>query len=730
MRNFYKSNLPVFYLLYALIFCCNQTKAQDVIPITKSILLKPFGKQIEFFVDSSSAFDSSNIINCKDFEKGKMTVPVEQSPKYNIWARFTLLNSIEKSNFYLNFNYAYVSNLWIYKLDRNNKLSLINYTGNATPFKTRMYDDVNFIFPFSIPPSGTQTFYLKISTVHPVELPISISDTESENLNYFQQHFIIGIFIGIIISFLLYNAFLFVSTRDKNYLLYILYLFFLGFAQISFNGWSFKYFWPSQPKFNYYAVVVLSSLAGITGIAFGKSFLNAKQFTPKLNKVLTALMLLYFISTILIFINQSYNSYAILNINGVLVGVFLLVTAIRILKQGYRPAYFYLLAWSFFLLGLIVFALRNMGIVPTNNFTHSIIIIGTAIEAILLSIALADRINILKRETIVLQAKALETSQENERLVKEQNIILEQKVDQRTHELKESNTQLSVALDNLKDAQTQLVEAEKMASLGQLTAGIAHEINNPINFVKSNINPLRLDVRDLLDVLNEYEGLHKINEEATYRKKLSEIERFKQQIDVDFVQKEIDSLIVGIEEGAERTAEIVQGLRTFSRLDEAELKIVDVHEGILSTLVILKNSTPYYVNIEKQFNASGDIECYPGKLNQVFMNILTNAIQAISAKPEKNNPETIFITTKDIENDCMQISIKDTGVGMTEDVKHRIYEPFFTTKEVGEGTGLGMAIVFKIIQKHQGHIDIISEPCKGSEFIITLPHKHPISDHP
>ena len=133
---------------------------------------------------------------------------------------------------------------------------------------------------------------------------------------------------------------------------------------------------------------------------------------------------------------------------------------------------------------------------------------------------MADRINILKKETIVLQAQALEASQENERLVKEQNVVLEQKVEQRTHELQESNTQLSVALDNLKDAQTQLVEAEKMASLGQLTAGIAHEINNPINFVKSNINPLRLDVRDLLDVLNEYDGLHKLNEESIYKKKL------------------------------------------------------------------------------------------------------------------------------------------------------------------------------------------------------------------
>jgi signal transduction histidine kinase len=730
MMKFYKSNLPAsFFLLYTLIFFCNNAKAQDAINLTNSIISKSLGTKIEFFTDSNSVFNNTNIVYCKKFEKGNISVPIFISPRYNIWARFTLTNATDKSNFFITINYAYISNLWLYKLDSSNKLELVNHTGNATPYNTRSFDNVNFIFPVSISSSEKQTYYIKVSSPHPIELPISINDEKTETVSYFQQHFIIGIYLGIIISFFLYNAFLFFSTKDKNYLLYIIYLFFLGFAQITFAGWSFKYFWPSQPQLNLYAVVVTSSLAGITGVAFGKSFLNSAHFTPRLNKVLSGLIALYAVSVVLIFLKQSYISYSILNINSSLVGVFLLVTALVILKTGYRPAYFYFFAWAFFLLGLIVFALRNMGIIPTNDFTHSILYLGSALEAILLSIALADRINILKRETIVLQAKALETSQENERLVKEQNVILEQKVDQRTHELQESNIQLSVALDNLKDAQTQLVEAEKMASLGQLTAGIAHEINNPINFVKSNINPLRLDVRDLLDVLNEYEGLHKINEEATYKKKLTEIEKFKQQIDVDFVQKEIDSLIVGIEEGAERTAEIVQGLRTFSRIDEAELKTVNIHDGILSTLVILKNSTPYYITVEKEFNAQGEIECFPGKLNQVFMNVITNAIQAIAAKPEKINPETISIITKDVDNDRTQISIKDTGIGMTEEVKHRIFEPFFTTKDVGEGTGLGMAIVFKIIQKHEGHVDILSEPCKGSEFIITLPNKHPISDH-
>jgi signal transduction histidine kinase len=150
-----------------------------------------------------------------------------------------------------------------------------------------------------------------------------------------------------------------------------------------------------------------------------------------------------------------------------------------------------------------------------------------------------------------------------------------------------------------------------MASLGQLTAGIAHEINNPINFVKSNINPLRLDIKDLVEILNAYDELHTIPDLNSYKQKLNAIEELKTGMDVTYLQKEIDSLILGIEEGAERTAEIVRGLRTFSRIDEAALKRVNIHDGILSTLVLLKNNFPYYINLVKEFNAKEILNVFP-----------------------------------------------------------------------------------------------------------------------
>jgi two-component system, NtrC family, sensor kinase len=725
MVNLYRSRYSIFlFLFFVLFFFHENTKAQGVINLTESTLSKSLGTQIDFFIDTTSAYNESTILNCKSFKKSKLSVPVLLFPKYTIWARFTLSNSLEDSTFFLGLNYSYISQLWLYKIDSNNRLTLINYTGNIKAFDSRLVNDVNFTFPFKILPFEKQTYYFKVISKHPIELPISVSDNKGENASSFQQHFIVGVYLGIIVSILLYNLFLSFSTRDRSYLVYCVYLFFLGFAQITYGGWSFQYIWPSFPAINLYAVIVTSALAGISGIIFGKLFLNSSYFTPKLNKVLSGLIVIYLISIIVIFFKQTFYGYLILDINGSLVGIFLLITSIIIIKKGYRPAYFYLFAWSFFLLGLIIFTLRNVGIIPTNDFTRSLLYLGSAIEVILLSVALADRINILKKEKEQSQGEALQRARENEQLVSEQNVMLEKKVASRTSELQTANVQLSDALNNLKDTQTQLVEAEKMASLGQLTAGIAHEINNPINFVKSNINPLRLDVKDLMEVLNAYDELHTVTDHNAYKERLNAIEELKEDMDVPFIRQEIDSLIIGIEEGAERTAEIVRGLRTFSRIDEASLKTVNIHDGILSTIVLLKNNIPFNIKLIKEFKGNSEVECFPGKLNQVFMNIITNAIQAIKSKPEKTGDESIIIKTRDIEDNQIEISIKDTGPGMTEDVKHRIFEPFFTTKDVGEGTGLGMAIVFKIIQKHAGKINIITAPNEGAEFIITLPHKY------
>lgn len=697
---------------------------EQILVIDSAAFSKPIGQYVYVFEDEQSNIPDSVIIQQKVFVPEDKKIPV--NPKISegtLWLRFTIVNTLADSLFYLDLDYSNISELFLYTYN-NNKLNLLSHTGNSYNYYPRQTVKSGFAFPLKQAQGDTCVYYLKLNSKHPLLLPIFIRrGHELEELSG-NENLIFGIYFGIIISILLYNLFLFISTRDLSYLFYVIFLFFLGFAQVTISGFGFKYFWPYYPFFNNYALTISSALAGIMGILFAIFFLRTGYYFHRMIYVLSGIVLLYFLAIVASISENNQLSYDILNYAGLAAGIILIIIAFLTGRKGYKPAYFYFVAWVFFLAGIIIFALRNLGVLPYTSFTTYVLYIGSAIEVVLLSTALADRINILRKEKEESQVYALKISRENENLIREQNIVLEQKVTERTNELLVANNQLSKTLGELKDAQTQLVEAEKMASLGQLTAGIAHEINNPINFVKSNIKPLSLDIEDLFSIINDYNLLHE-KENGQLTERLKQVYKKQQELDLEFIKTEIKQLIKGIEDGAERTAEIVRGLRTFSRLDESELKVANIHDGINSTIVLLRNSMPPNVQIVKNLKAKGSLECFPGKLNQVLMNILNNAIQAIGEKEIKSQEEFINITTEDTEDNKIRISIKDTGPGMTEEVKQRIFEPFFTTKTVGVGTGLGLAIVFKIIQEHFGKIEIVTSPGNGAEFIITLPYLHP-----
>ncbi len=281
------------------------------------------------------------------------------------------------------------------------------------------------------------------------------------------------------------------------------------------------------------------------------------------------------------------------------------------------------------------------------------------------------------------------------------------------HSFNQMTASLREAREKMKKTQIQLVHSEKMASLGQLTAGIAHEINNPVNFVSSNVSPLRRDLADILAITQKYEDVIAAQQ---LREKFSAVEELKKSVDFSYLKEEVESLLNGIQEGAHRTSEIVRGLRNFTRLEEDVRKPADINKGLESTLLMLKHQLKNRVEVIKDFGEIPEIVCYPGKLNQAFLNILANATQAI------DGPGKIFIKTS-YDGEIVTIAIRDTGKGMTEEVKKHLFEPFFTTKPVGEGTGLGLPITYGIIEEHDGNIEVYSEPGKGSEFVITLPAK-------
>ena len=282
--------------------------------------------------------------------------------------------------------------------------------------------------------------------------------------------------------------------------------------------------------------------------------------------------------------------------------------------------------------------------------------------------------------------------------------------------LKHQQEELKTAYEDLQAAQAKLVHSEKMSSLGQLTAGVAHEINNPVNFIYGGIQALQVSIKDLLDLADKYrliiEGGATEEEERALKQELIQIQK---ELDIKELSEDIIQMMEDVKIGAERTAEIVRGLRNFSRLDETSMQIADIHEGIDSTLVILSSQLKNGITVEKKYTKElSQIQCYPGQLNQVYMNILSNAIQALESSGK------ITISTAS-QRQNIKISFKDDGPGIPQDILQKIFDPFFTTKEIGKGTGLGLSITYDIVEKHKGSIRVESKIGQGTEFIITLP---------
>ncbi|BAY25803.1 multi-sensor signal transduction multi-kinase [Calothrix sp. NIES-2100] len=347
-----------------------------------------------------------------------------------------------------------------------------------------------------------------------------------------------------------------------------------------------------------------------------------------------------------------------------------------------------------------------------------------------------DRVEVLKLLTT--QAAI---SLENAILYKnlaQANQNLEEKVEIRTQELHNKNQHLQQALEDVKRTQTQLIQSEKMSSLGQMVAGIAHEINNPINFIHGNVNHVSEYVKDLLNLLAMYQY------ECTNPSDL--IEEKAAEIDVDFLAEDLPKVLDSMKIGSSRIRNIVLGLRNFSRLDESEMKAVDIHEGIENTLMILQHRLQEKcdrpeIEVIKEYAKIPEVSCYPGQLNQVFMNILNNAIdaledslansqhfdklsasQSIVKDTETLTKPQICISTDLVGANTLRIRIADNGSGMTEAVRKKIFDPFFTTKPVGSGTGLGLSISYQIIvDKHRGQLTCDSTPQEGTEFVIEIP---------
>lgn len=583
-------------------------------------------------------------------------------------------------------------------------------TGGHRPFAERELQVREFVWHLKAHPGTVQTYYLEFHGPGALDVELGVTSEHAAWADTQTTHLIMGTYFGGTIALLIYNLFLYFSVRDRAYLYYIAYIASATCLFFGMNGLGFRYWWPQNTWWNVaYIVFGFSSLLGM--VAFTRSFLQTATLSRNLDRTLKLMLFILVAGASGIFWMEPHEVMAAGNVATMVGSMTCLIAGVIALHRGYRPARYYVISWIAVLGGIITYTLKNLGILPYTLLTHYAAQLGSFTEMLLLSLALGDRINLLRSEKERIE---LESRQQ----LVDINQKLEQRVHERTLELSKSMRELEEKHTQLLEKEQQLIQAEKMSSLGGLVAGIAHEINNPANFTRLSSENLARDMK------RTQQFLHELADPENDQDVLTELdERFSK----------MQSHLRLVDDGTQRITRIVSDLRSFSRLDEAEKKTAAPDQGLEATLHLVQAQYRDRIRFEMSAEAPEFImECYPAQLNQVFMNLMVNGCQAILTRHEQSGEpakEDGSCGTLSVHSGlgqfqgktCWYARISDDGTGMSKELQKKIFEPFFTTKAVGEGTGLGLSVSYGIIRNHEGEIEVESAPGKGTSFTLWLP---------
>ncbi len=716
----------LFWGLLCLFLNLQVLEAQSPIELSGKTDMRFIGKSVSYWTDSTESLTFSHILTSEiqdKFRAGTEQILEFEGNPHSIWIKIQTYHTQSERHWVLQSHTLSSADTvqFFAVLPDGYTLQEINPLQKFSERPVRAGHHIFELHP------NADTYYLRIHSSGLWRLSLRLASWKNLFEYYHERDFLQGLFFGILILSGIIALIIGFVIHSKIFYYYALYIFGILITNGAWEGLLFEWLWANFPTLNYFdpSKFIFFMLA----IPFVASFLHTKQNAPKLHRLFYGLVILYVIGLIINILGFISLTYYLIDIALFLTLIQIFVVSVVIYRQDYRPAKLFLVAWLPFLVGIMITFLQDAGVLPHNPFTFHAVKVGTVWEILVLSWAISMRINELRQEREGATKKALHALRQNEQMIREHNKLLEAQVAKRTAELAQKNQalenheqELEQALHDLQAKEAQLVQSEKMTSLGVLTAGIAHELNNPISFMNAGVYALERNLSEILKVTGLYEQITDEN----YPQILHQIEAEKADIEYEESLAEIRELIQGIKSGAKRTERIVKALRLFSRLDEADVKTIDIHKNLDNVLVMLTNRWKNRIEIIRNYQDIPKIECFAGKLNQVFMNIILNAIQATEQDGK------LTITTQLVpDNQCpmVRISVKDTGKGIPQNARTHIFEPFYTTKPVGEGTGLGLAVSYSIIQEHGGKLDFTSQENIGTEFWIDLPVSSKIKEN-
>ena len=695
------------YLIFFFLLVSFAAKAQDTVVIRNARATANLAPQAQYVKEENGRLSIASFLQNNvtfPFRPIKKEVVSFGITKDVFWVKATLRNETGKS-LLLQVGNNSLAEVEVFETAGKEVVSQFR-SGGWLPFESREIRDVNFLFPLQVHPGATATVYVRVQHFRGTQFHFG-AGTETAFYNEAGRRNVLqGMYYGFMLLMILYNLFIYFSLKDTSYLYYVVYIFLMGLFNASVTGYAFQFLWPGWPVVNQYEDI-FSALVCIAGIFFTVNFLETKKNAPFFHRMLLGLLSVYGLIILLIISGFFMAGSIAVEIASLLLVLLFFVTAYRVLQKGYKPARFFLMAWSLLLVCVIIFILKDFTILPFNEFTENSLQIGSAAEALLLSMALANRINVYRKEKRAAQLETLRSLEENRKLITEQKLLLEKKVEERTGELKEANKELLTAMMNLQDTQAQLIQREKMASLGELIAGIAHEIQNPLNFVNNfseSTSELLEDMKNEMLAGNTGEAISLAGEA---------IENSQRII---YHGKRADSIVKSM---------LLHSGGGTGKKEPTDINALTEEYLRMSYHGLRAKDTSFNARLVTSFDPGiGQIAVAPQELGRVLLNLYNNAFYTVNEKKKQLNgifEPTVWVSTRHTGSG-IEIVVQDNGNGIPEKVLEKIYQPFFTTKPTGVGTGLGLSLSYDIITKgHHGELNVQTNEGEGTEFKIILP---------